>query len=50
MRKVIGSTALVRVDAAALSRQLEALFQVLVEPNPAASREPARPSAKKGKA
>jgi hypothetical protein len=50
MRKVIGSTALARADAAALSRQLAALFQVLVQPKPAASRKSARLSAKKKKA
>src|ERR1700732_1382062 len=50
MRKVIGSTALARADAAALSRQLAALFQVLVQPKPAASRKSARLSAKKEKA
>jgi AcrR family transcriptional regulator len=51
MRKVIGSTALAAADTAALSRQLAALFQVLVEPNPypVASRKPARPSAKQRK-
>jgi hypothetical protein len=52
MRKVIGSTALARADAAALARQLAALFQVLIEPypEPAVSRKPVRPSAKKRKA
>ncbi len=50
MRKVIGSTALARADAAALSRQLAALFQVLVQPNLGASRKLARLSAKKKKA
>src|SRR5258708_5758272 len=47
MCKVIGTTALARADAAALSRQLAALFQVLVHPNLAASRKPARLSATK---